>query len=382
MKLFLAGIATAILLVCNSAFAGKEQIQEIYTEASGNNHFEAKIKAIDSAMRRAFLLLADKFVIEDENLKKIEHNELKELFNNYEVRDENVRSYSSGASYNAVIAFSFRQSKVNQLIVKYATDPTKDKFFEALVIPVFKINNILYIDDSRKNWLNLWKKRKSDLADHSLYYPPYDQNFLSNVKTTNVLKLAYDDFADMLPFKLYKKVIIPVGEYFTDRATGNSFLKIKYMIMNFGDSTEIKEVTYSVENKKNSMNEVINQAIDKFIVEYGKYRKTYYSDTKNFDLKINEDLIENKGIKTENYYTFLVEISFDKEIGKIQNKLKAIDKIKHFDIEAHSSIGYKVKIYSDLSEEDLTEALYYGGLSFYFNEYKNPVLLNIRRDDE
>lgn len=152
--------------------------------------------------------------------------------------------------------------------------------------------------------------------------------------------------------------------------------------MTFGGASEVKEMSYSVENKKGCMSDIINQSIDKFIEEYGKYRKAYYSDTKNFDLKISEDLIENKGIKKENYYTFLIEISFDKEISKIKSKLNAISQIKHFDIEAHSSLGYKVKIYSDLIEEDLAEALYYGGLSFYFNEYKNPVLLNMRSDEE
>ena len=378
MKRLSVIIYCIIISWSTSCYAAREQIHEIYTEANGNNRFEAKIKAVDKAMRRAFLILADKFLIDDENLKKITHLELRGVFSDFEFRDENIKIYPSGATYKGVIRFVFKQSKVNELIQKYASDNTKSKFFNALIIPIFKINNILYIDDNHKGWINSWKKVRTDLLENNLYYPQHNSDFSDQITPRNVMKLSYEDFADILPFKLFKQVIIPVAEYFTDKTNGDSFLKVKYIIISLDNTVKTEGVTYNLLDAKNNMNGLIDNVVRDFIQKFGNIRNVSYSNQKNFDLKVNDNSSSSKAISKENYYTFLIELNYDKEITEIQKKLNSLSEIKRFEIEAHSSLGYKVKVYSDESEEDFIEALYYHGLSFYFNEYQNPVLLNIK----
>jgi hypothetical protein len=57
--------------------ANESEISEIYIEASGNNKYEAKIRAHEQGMQRALYLLANKFKIPTDGLQKIPYHRIK-----------------------------------------------------------------------------------------------------------------------------------------------------------------------------------------------------------------------------------------------------------------------------------------------------------------
>jgi hypothetical protein len=62
-----------IILVASASksFAIQHEISEIFIEASGNNKYEAKIKAHEQGMQRALLLIADKLKIPTDGIPQI-----------------------------------------------------------------------------------------------------------------------------------------------------------------------------------------------------------------------------------------------------------------------------------------------------------------------
>jgi hypothetical protein len=366
-----------ILLLSFSSFADKEKIDEIYTEATGNNPYEAKIKAIDKAMFRAFLLLSDKHLIDDENLKKVPRDELKELFTDITIQSEDMRIYLSGSSYTGIIGFTFSPAKVNQLVQKYSSDRTKEKFLNALVIPVFKINNIIFLDKDNRKWISTWRSMRSELSDNKLYVSDYALDLKDKITTKNLLKLEYDDFMELLPYKLFNNVIISVAEFFTDRGNGSTYLKVKNIIISPNKKSE-EVINFDLPSDRDSLTKFVPKVIQEFSAKYGEPKNQEFANAVPEESEnVIDSLINSEKRTRDKYYIFLMEINYAQEIDEIQKKLHSIKDISRFNIESHYELGFKVRIFTDLDMITLADRLYYNGLSFYYNQYQNPVLINI-----
>jgi hypothetical protein len=362
-----------------SSYSSKERIDEIYTESSGNNPYEAKIKALDRAMNRAFLLLVDKLLIDNKSISKVPRTELSSLFSDIKIKDENIKTYSSGSSYSAVVSFTFSQARVNEIIQKYADEKTKEKFLNALIIPVFKINNVISLDHDKRKWVSSWQNKRPDLSDNKLYVIDHSLDSDGKINSTNIMNLTYDDFMEILPYRLFKKVIITIAEFFTDKSNGSTFLKVKNTIIAPEGISE-ESTNYNLESSRDALPKLIDQVISEFSQKHGSPRiREYYTNSNQSD-EVIEDLINSEKPKIDKSLVFLMDISYPGEIEQIQQKLHSIKEISRFKIEIHYEHGYKVKLFTEMDMLTLADRLYYTGLSFYYNQFQNPVLINIPDD--
>lgn len=356
------------------SLADREKLDGIYTEAKGYNPFEAKIKAIDQAMSRGFLLLIDKYQLSSDSMMLVPKDELAQVFDNMTISDERIRSYASGSSYKATISFTFSQSKMNQLIQKYASDKIKGQIIKALVIPVFKINTKIFLDHDSRKWLTSWQRSKTYLSDNRLYIMnPAD--FPKDITPSNLLKLNYEDFITLTQYKLFQNIIIPVAELFTDRQSGGSVLRVKNIIIS-PESTREEVRDYTLPDDKEGLPKVIQDIISDFTKKYGA---PVIIDKEKELLEENTvlEILASSEQKKNKYYVFLIDVSYPKELEIIQEKLHSIRELSKFDLDNYDSLGFKVKLYTDLELEDLAAKFYYAGLSFYYNQFQNPVLINV-----
>ncbi|MDX1923769.1 MAG: hypothetical protein SFT91_00810 [Rickettsiaceae bacterium] len=376
----------ALCCFCNSdAIAGEEVIDEIYTESLGNNPYEAKIKALDKAMYRSVIIMADKLGVKDseteESFQEIPIDELKSVFNNINIKTEEAYAYLSGARYSARIEFKFNQSQMNALIKKYSSNKVQEQLLTALVIPMFKINKIKQIEADKRGWIQTWQRSRPKLAENRLIFQEPENYKNYGITSKNILSLSFEQILQKLPNKLYGRIIIPIGEFFTNRSTGDSFFRVKYVSISKEEKKELSK-DYDIPAKgKNSFDFVKALIVDDFIKDYGhpithidvSNKTQYMADVQSGLIKDVANLLDEK------FYMFLVQIDYDGEMEKIQKKLNGIDEIHRFEISMHFETGYKIKIYTDLDVMTLSDKLYQSGLSYFYNQYKNPVIINVER---
>ncbi|MDX2050584.1 MAG: hypothetical protein SFT93_05405 [Rickettsiaceae bacterium] len=352
-----------------------EYIEEIYTEGIGNNPFEAKVKAIDEAMHRALVLASDKLLVADKNLYQVPIEELKNIFSISSIKGEESRAYLSGASYKAIMSFKYQQSLINNLINKYASDSTKDQFLEAIIIPLFKINRIYILNKDTKGWINAWTSASQKLLDYKLLTLDRDFYKEQNINASDILSLSYNELIAKVPNKLAKKIIIPIAEFFTDKTTGNSIIKIKYIIMSYSGEEE-QSHTFQISDEKNGLTKTLNGIVDKFTEDFGVLRPKVDNQSSHAETYVSE-VLKDRQTEPEKYITFYLQSSFEDEIKKIQAKLHKINEIKKFDISLFHEVGYRVRIYTNLDLYQLSEKFYYNGLSYYYNKDKKLVIINV-----
>ncbi len=371
-----------MLMTCCSAFADGAVLDQIYAESVGNNQYEAKVKAIDKAMNRALIIMADSLGLSNQEnsefLKKIPPNELREVFDDIIFSNEKSEEYLSGAKYSSTITFSFKQSSVNSLIKKYTSEDIREKFLSAMVIPVFKINKSIYFDSRSKGWVGSWMSARQKLIDNSLILLAPSKYREVGVNEENLFQLSFEQLISKLPNKLFNRVIIPTGEFITNKSNGNSLFRLEYTIISEQSRQKrVIEFNLSKTSKVDLVN-ITNKIIDDLIEEYGKPLQ------KNNALSAY--LMEKFGIgrssdssnhADKNYYTFLMQINYDGELQKIQQKLNNIPDIKKFSILVGYEMTYQIKIYTDLDTLSLMQKFYDNKLSFFYNQEKNPVIINV-----
>lgn len=346
-----------LLLFCsvasipNKAIASGREISEIFIEATGNNKYEAKIKAHELGMRRSLLLIADQLGIKKENIKEIPFSELKKVFTPVMVSHE----MSTVEKYNATVTYSYALSRVYSTLLHYGNQEINDLFYEHLVFPVFKQKNFLNIWDDDKNWNDYWISSRNLLAHHKIYYPQKTPYLVNKITSANIFDLKYEDFIDVFPALLFKKVMIVTGEFFTNRKTRESLLQIKKIILS-PDTSEalVIEEEYPLHDLVD-VPYTVDFAIKKVINNFGALRQNEAGD-KDDEIEVAKEA------------TPLIIMNFDvfdqEEMDLVTNKLKNVKEIDNFKIEHDYNTKHKILIYTTASEYELAEGLYLNGLSY------------------
>jgi len=348
-----------VLFLCflsfpKSAECAISEISEIFIEAKGNNKYEAKIKAHERGMTRAFFLIADKMGIKHSDLEEPPYIKLKEVFKPIMMFDE----LSTMSTYNATVTYQYEKGKLYQLLLDYGNNVVQDMFYESLVLPVFKQRNILNIWGKEKKWNDVWCESKAILNNHKILYPT--KSFLADkrINPENIFHLQYNDFLEFFPNSLFKNVTIITNEIFTNRLNGESLMKVDTYILKPDEINNVKiEDKYELESI-NDINHNVNLVIDKFVNLYGALRTNANNELIDSEINLNEEENEKKPI-IMNFDIFSPE-----EMDLLVGKLKKVVQIDKFVIEHDYETKYKILIYTNASDFDLAEDLYLNGLSY------------------
>lgn len=346
-----------LLLFCSAvsfpqkSIASGREISEIFIEATGNNKFEAKIKAHELGMRRSLLLIADQIGIKKENIAEIPFSVLKKIFIPVMVSYE----MSTVEKYNATVTYSYELGHVYTTLLEYGNQNVNDLFYEFVVFPVYKQKKFLNIWDEDKNWNDYWISSRKLLDHHKLYYPQKSPYLANKITSANIFDLKYEDFIDIFPHILFKKVMIVTGEFFTNRRTRESLLQIKKIILS-PDTSEalVIEEEYPLHDL-DDVPYTVDLAIDKVINNLGALRQN--------DIGKDDEI---EVAKAEQVPPIIMNFDvFDQEeMDLVTNKLKNVKEIDNFKIEHDYNTRYKILIYTTSTEYELAEGLYLNGLSY------------------
>lgn len=334
------------------AKANESEISEIYIEASGNNKYEAKIKAHEQGMQRALYLLANKFKIPTDGLQKIPYHRIKSAFTPKVILNE----ISLLEKYSATVTYAYKKGAIFSLLLEYGDSKINDLFYETIVLPVFKKSRTLNIWNSEKRWNNFWNDARANLENYKIYYPEKTLFLSDKITEANLLTLKYEDFVSIFHDKLFKSVIIITAEFFTDRRTGASILHIKKYLRSHDKDLKVIEEEYDL-NSWDDIPYIVDLVIDKVIDDYGVLRIL----TPEKEINDKPLLVDTDGEKT-------IIMNFDafdeKELDLVISKLERVDQINNFAIERDYDSKYKIIIYTSVSEYELAEGLYLNGLSY------------------
>lgn len=343
-----------LVLAPKNAWCAIHEISEVFIEAVGNNKYEAKIKAHEHGMMRAFLLVADKMGIKNTDIQEVPYTRLKEVFKPVMLFDE----LSTLEKYSATVTYQYDKSKLYQLLLDYGNGMVQDMFYEVLILPVFKQRNIFNIWGKEEKWNDIWYGSKSILNNHKILYPT--KSFFASKKITpeNLLNLNYSDFLETFPNSLFKSAIIITTEFFTNRKTGESIMKVDTYILKPDQKNNIKlEDEYELASQGDIPYNV-NLVIDKVISLYGASRINPESEL--ISQKINE--VEED--KEQKPIVMNFDVFSQEEMDLVVSKLEKVTQIEKFSIEHDYDTKYKILIYTNASELDLAEGLYLNGLSY------------------
>ena len=354
------GIQAALLLVCMwpvMACAQDDsynQVCEIYVEATGNNKYEAKIIAMDNGLHRAFSILANKLGVYDDNLQKIPYEALKKLVSFSWIKNEQWIPSDGQITYSAVVSYDFRLSVMNDLISKYASPATKERFFQAIVIPVGKMNERITIGDIQNKWIAVWEPFRKTLEQNRLYLPAYNDQF-KTLRKIEFDKINFDDVLKVVRPALYKKVVLVVLEYFTDIVTTQSYIQVTQIAMDF-QNKNTSVAKYNTPSKQSELIALEQSLIKNIITQYGLPLKGAAQD------QVNAIFIPDQ---KKDYIMMDMGVYDNNELMRIEQKLSKIKLIKRFSIDGNLNEGYKVKLYTDADMEQLEEQFYLNNLSYY-----------------
>lgn len=332
--------------------ANESEISEMYIEASGNNKYEAKIKAHEQGMQRAVFLLANKFKIPTGGLQKIPYHRLKSAFTPKVISNE----ISLLEKYSATVTYVYEKGKIFNLLLEYGDAKINDLFYETIVLPVFKKGRTSNIWNNDKRWNDFWNNARLNLENYKIYYPEKNLFLADKITEANLLDLKYEDFVNIFHDKLFKNVIIITAEFFTERRTGSSILHIKKYFRGHDENSKIIEEEYEL-NSWDEIPYIVDLAIDKVIDDYGVLR------IERPETEVNDKLLT---ADTEGEKTIIMNFdAFDKEeLDLVISKLEQVKQIDNFAIEREDDTKYKIIIYTSVSEYELAEGLYFNGLSY------------------
>jgi hypothetical protein len=346
-------VACLFVFFCLDTKAEDNEISELYIEASGNNKYEAKIKAHEFGMKRALYLLANKFNIPIDSLKEIPYHKIKRAFSPKNILDE----VSLLEKYSATVTYSYKKGIIYNLLLEYGGEKVNDLFYEAIILPVFKQGKKLNIWNSDKRWNNFWNSSREILDKHKIYYPEQNLYLSEKINQSNLFKLNFEDFINIFHDKLFKNLIIITSEFFTNRETGESLLLVKRHSWNpYSESANIVEEEYEL-NSWDDVQNIVDLVIDKIMNDYGVTK----FETKNKEMDDGHLLIEENEKKP---VIMNFEVFDQEELDMVIKKLEQVDQIENFAIEHDSNTKYKILIYTSAAEDELAEGLYLNGLSY------------------
>lgn len=334
------------------AIAQQKEISEIFIEAEGNNKHEAKIKAHELGMQRALFLLADRLGIGTENLGAVGYEVLKNVFVPVVVNNE----LSIKEKYSATVTYSFSQGKFYNLLLRYGDSKVEDMFYEYLIIPVFKQSSFYNIWEPDKRWNDFWAESRQMLDTHKLYYPQKTLYTSKMINAENLMSLQYDDFIEVFKNKLFKGVLVVTAEFFTNRNSRESIIRVIVKILQAdGSEPEIFEKDYPL-NEMDDIAYTVDLVIDRIIDDFGMLRSVEVTDHQQ-DYFAEEEEEQKPIIMNFDVYD-------PDELEIVRDKLASVPQIESYRIEHDYSTRYKILIYTNVSEYELAEGLYLNGLSY------------------
>ena len=157
------------------------------------------------------------------------------------------------------------------------------------------------------------------------------------------------------------------GEFFTNRNTGETTLKVTKYLHKLDNNEPIIQIDNFSLKKWSDISVVIDNVIDGIIDNYG-FIKNIYTDN-NKHKKSLPDI--NKPI-IMNYYVYSQE-----DIAIVVKKLDKVKNINSFSLKPYKGTKYKIVIFTKANEQDLAEEMFLNGLSYkkHNNLYN---LINIR----
>jgi hypothetical protein len=343
------------------------EISEVYIEGTGNNKYEARIKALEEGMQRAFLMVADQMGLKSLDIKNPPYKVLKEIF----IVTKNANEIETEESFSGTVTFSYEINHVNKLLLEYGDQAVKNKFYDYLIFPIFKQKKVLNLWNSNQDWNKKWFKLHDILRDSKLYYPDPTQVLIQEINPNNIFYLSYEDFLELFYGKLFKKVLIVVCEYFTDSSTGKAIMNVQYMVLSGEQARSVTEDVYPIESMSDittTMNHGIINAIKKhgeLSAENEKRVIKLLSEKRNHSTPIAEEEKPKRLILYLDAYD-------NQELKIVEDKLKTVPQIEEYEVKHETSTKYRIYITTRYSEFELSEGFYEKGLSFkvYGNIYK------------
>lgn len=355
-------LASSIVTCSTYAFEAFE-IAEIYIEAEGNNKYEAKVKAHEQGMNRAIHILADRIGIDYGDIDRITYPRMKEVFTVSNTSNEAVTDHS----YSATVNYKYNLSTFNKILLDFGNRVVDDKFYEYLIVPIFKQKNVLKIWDEKLQWNSSWAANRHMLDQNKLFYPKFSRDLEKMMKINNIGNLEYRDYLAAFQDLLFKKVLLVICEYFTDTQTGEAVMIVNSVIIDQKEGFKTATVELPIDNQE-EIPMIIDDVIIRTINDYGKSRNNLAQLEEMLELKSDNLSAINTAIKK---IILNAEVYDDQEIEIIKQKLRNVKEIDNFTVSYEHNNKYQVLIETRNTEEELAEGLYLSGLSYriYGNLY-------------
>jgi hypothetical protein len=362
-KFYIILIAIFIIKSLSSFAADSHEISDIYIKSGGNNKYEAKIKAHKLGMRRSVLMIADKMGIDPSVLSKIPYKDLKDVMNVSFVRNEK----ETDTTYNAIVNYKYDLYSVIKLLRDYGGEEVDNKFYEYLILPIFKQKNVINIWGESKQWNKKWATSRNLLEHSKLLYPKATKDLITKIPDNQVLSFSYKDFIQILHPILFKNVMLAVCEFFTDINTGRSIMRVELNIITPHDR-KVVPFEYQI-NSNEEIDSIVNNIINKTIRDYGRLVTNSADKVMEYkDDNISLSTKQSSKVRTILLHSYIYD---EESLARVKHKLSNIKTIKDVTIKHDHDAKYKITIVTQDNDFALAENFYLNGLSFkkYGNIY-------------
>ena len=388
MKRTILKFLFAILISAN-AFAWSINIPNVHIQASGNNKYEAQVKANKYGIRRCVMLILDRiqnnktthsqqnalatYLTSEKvevDIKRIKFTDLKNI-----CKITNIENAKIMASfYEANANYSCDSDSLINTLEKYNYTSNLSSFFNVLVIPVFKEKG-KYIPWGNKNsWYKNWEDYKDELALHkALLAKP-----TSEINSDNILNLSYQNISSIYPMELFGRVIIASCDFFQNKGTGKTYARIKYTTLMpqiasaYNKFSEIKEYS-NLANSELDKDVNFDDVILDFIEMTDFLPKNDMAETlldQSSDQRLD---ISNNDTLTD--YVFVLNGYSNKDVKNIKAILQKIAGIQSVQVIENNDKVQKILLTCTFAtEKNLAESLYENGLSYNINNNERNLV--------
>lgn len=364
MKKLLIFILALTSLSYASHASNSFEISDVYIDAQGNNKYEAKIKAHEKGMYRALLILADKIGINYMDLEKISYMRMKNVFAVSSI----INEVETAESYSATVSYKYDLGSLNKMLLAYGNHIVDEKFYEYLILPIFKQRKVLNLWDETQMWNKLWASERKTLEQNRLFYPKASRTLSKILNEQNMFNYSYDNYLEAFQSILFKKVMLLVCEYFTDVNTGEAVMIVNSIIIGPDSDKKLTSQEYPIENQ-DEIPLIMEDVIAHIIRDHGKLRNGI--DYVEKALSTDDEMISSLQDTDLRTIMLNIEVFDEEELESIKAKLQNVKEIDSFDINHDYDRKYKVIVKTSKSEAEIAEGFYQNGLSFkiYGNLY-------------
>lgn len=342
-------------------------VHNIYIDTSGNNKFEAKLKAHKYGMRRAMSLVLSKMGMSDlVGDTRFTLADLKSVFSVAAVKSE----FAEGLIYKATVDYRYSPLALRSLVRKYNENAFYNSVYNAVIIPVFKKSGEWVLYDKSIPWIKFWYDAL-DILQHNRLLLPTNMN----LDYQTISKMSIKDFADQFSLKLFDQVVFVICDHIGRDRRNNSYIRIKYRVVDTdGAYSEFREYNRppvmdtmqingghdgSALNKGAVDDAVMHDVLDDILDLYGTpSTKEIEVVTTKSEVELNEYIFHLRGYSKSDI----------DEIKSIMGKIPEFSRCDFIDGDGKSGT-ITVKIYTTCkTDEQIAEALYINGLSYTTNK--------------